>query len=234
MDIHTLQRDFRELANPVIAAHSQKFFKTGPGEYGEGDLFLGIRVPIIRKQVGKFRDSPMEDIVILLHSSYHEERLLALLILVHRFARGNDDEQTRIYNLYLAQTEYINNWDLVDSTAHHIVGAYLENRDRALLLSLARSDNLWERRIAIIATLHFIKKDDFHSTLNIATLLVHDSEDLIHKAVGWMLRECGKRELEAELSFLDRYHHSMPRTMLRYAIEHFPRKKREYYMGNNK
>ncbi len=225
-----VSKSLRELADPRIAEHSQRFFKTGPGEYGEGDLFLGIRVPVVRRQVAKFKDLPLEETVDLLRSSYHEERLCAVLLLVSKFKQGNEVEKKAIYDLYLTETGFINNWDLVDSSAHFIVGAYLNDRDKGPLYELAESDSLWERRIAIISTLYQIRRNRFEETLKIAAVLRDDREDLIHKAVGWMLREVGKRDPALERFFLKQHYKKMPRTMLRYAIEKFPQKERRAFL----
>jgi len=219
------------LANPEIAEHSQRFFKTAEGEYGFGDKFLGIRVPVIRQAVKKFETTPLSVAEKLLKSEYHEVRLYALLLLVFRFSKSSVDKQDEIYHLYLSNTQYVNSWDLVDSSAHHIVGAYLENKDRSVLYDLSKSNSLWERRIAIISTFYFIKKKDFGDTLRISEQLLSDREDLIHKAVGWMLREVGKRDLAIEVTFLKTHHRKMPRTMLRYAIEKFSKEERQKYLS---
>ena len=218
------------LANPEIAEHSQRFFKTAEGEYGFGDKFLGIRVPVIRQAVKKFETTPLSVAEKLLKSEYHEVRLFALLLLVFRFSNSSVDEQDEIYHLYLSNTQYINNWDLVDSSAHHIVGAYLENKDRSVLYDLSKSNSLWERRIAIMSTFYFIRKNQFGDTLRISEQLLSDQEDLIHKAVGWMLREVGKRDLAIEVAFLKTHYQIMPRTMLRYAIEKFSKEERQKYL----
>ena len=224
-------RDLRELGDADIAAHSQRFFKTGPGEYGDGDRFLGIRVPVIRKCVREYRASSLAEALELLESPYHEVRLLGVLMLVAEYAdAGTDAERQAIYRSYLRHAEFINNWDLVDSSAEHIVGAYLFTRDRKPVYRLARSRDLWERRIGVMATFHFIKKGDFADTLAIAELLLHDREDLIHKAVGWMLREVGNRNRSAEEGFLADHCRDMPRTMLRYAIEKLPGNDRQAYL----
>lgn len=225
-----LKTELHELANPDIATHSTRFFKSGKGEYGEGDMFLGIRVPQTRGVVKKFRDLPLTDCLKLLQSKYHEERLCAVLLLVQMFAKGDDETKEKIYKAYLANTKFINNWDIVDSSAHQIVGAYLNNKKRSMLKTLARSHSLWERRISIIATLHFIRLKDFEDTLRISLILLKDKEDLIHKAVGWMLREVGNRDLKSETDFLDQHYRNMPRTMLRYAIEKLPEKQRKGYL----
>jgi len=230
MRMKTIHNDLLQLANKDIAEHSQRFFKTGKGEYGEGDVFLGIRVPVLRKLVKKYRGISLSEVCKLLHSKFHEERLLAVLMLVQLFKTGGDEEQKQIYDLYLKNTEFINNWDLVDISAGNIVGAYLYEKDRVPLYRLVKSKNLWERRIAIIATFHFIRNDDFEDTLKIAEILLNDQEDLIHKAVGWMLREVGKRELEIEVEFLEEHYQKMPRTMLRYAIERIPERRRKMYL----
>lgn len=219
------------LANPEIAEHSQRFFKTAEGEYGFGDKFLGIRVPVIRQAVKKFRTIPLSVAEKLLKSEYHEVRLYALLLLVFRFSKSSVDEQDEIYRLYLNNTQYVNNWDLVDSSAHHIVGAYLGNKDRSVLYDLLKSNSLWERRIAIMSTFYFIRKNQFGDTLHISEQLLIDQEDLIHKAVGWMLREVGKRDLAIELAFLKAHYQKMPRTMLRYAIEKFSKEERKKYLS---
>lgn len=218
-------------ANPETAEHAQRFFKTAEGEYGFGDKFLGIRVPVIRHTVKNFKTTPLSVVERLLKSEYHEIRLCALLLLVYRFSKSSVDEQDKIYHLYLSNTRYVNNWDLVDSSAPYIVGAYLENKDRSMLYDLSKSNSLWERRIAIISTFRFIKKNQFGDTLHITEQLLSDQEDLIHKAVGWMLREVGKRDLTIQVSFLKSHYQKMPRTMLRYAIEKFSKEERQKYLS---
>ncbi len=230
MKARDVRRALNDLANPTIAEHSQRFFKTGPGEYGEGDIFLGIRVPVLRKLVVKLRELPLDETWHVLESPLHEERLFALLMLVRKFNQGDAEVKQAIYQRYLKHTQHINNWDLVDSSAHHIVGAHLKTRSRQPLYELARSESLWERRIAIIATYHYIKADDFEDALGLSVVLRNDPEDLIHKAVGWMLREIGKRDLATEQAFLREHYHDMPRTMLRYAIEKFPAEERQAYL----
>lgn len=219
------------LANPEIAQHSQRFFKTAEGEYGFGDKFLGIRVPVIRQAVKRYKTTPLCVAEKLLKSEYHEVRLFALLLLILSFSKSSAHEQETIYHLYLSNTQYVNNWDLVDSSAHYIVGAYLENRDRSVLYDLAKSNLLWERRIAIMSTFYFIKSNQFCDTLRISEQLLSDQEDLIHKAVGWMLREVGKRDLAIEVAFLKDHYQKMPRTMLRYAIEKFSKAERHRYLS---
>jgi 3-methyladenine DNA glycosylase AlkD len=230
MTASVLREKLHALGDAEKAVVLQRFFKTGPGEYAEGDRFIGVRVPQIRKLVKAHADAPLADIDELLHSAIHEERLLALLLMVQRYQRGTQEERKRLYQHYLNSTEVINNWDLVDVTAEHIVGAWLFARSRKPLYKLARSNSLWERRIAVMATFHFIKQHDFAETLQLAEQLLGDEHDLIHKAVGWMLREIGKRDLAAEEAFLQQHYHDMPRTMLRYAIEKFPEERRQAYL----
>lgn len=224
-----LSKTLKELANPAYAIHSQRFFKTGKGEYGEGDQFLGVRVPELRKLAKKYSDLSLIEIHKILQSVYHEERLCALLLLVQKFDDGNH-EKSVIYKLYLDNTKYINSWDLVDCSAYKIVGVYLEDKNKSPLYKLARSKDLWERRIAIISTLHFIKNKHYDDTLEIAKKLLNDKEELIHKAVGWMLREVGKQDPKVERSFLLNCYKKMPRMMLRYAIEKFPEPERKKYL----
>jgi len=230
MNAQDVHKDLKKLGNPEHAAVSQRFFKTGPGQYGEGDIFIGIRVPVLRKLAGECKDLPVRQIEILLRSPIHEERLLAILLFVRKFKKGDGDIKKNIYDIYLKSTEFINNWDLVDVSAEHIVGAYLMNKGKRPLYRLAKSTNLWERRIAIMATFHFVKRHEFSETLKISNMLLADRHDLIHKATGWMLREIGKRDLETEEIFLKEHYKKMPRTMLRYAIEKFPEKKRQRYL----
>jgi len=226
-----LRAELYALADPADAIHLQRFFKTAPGEYGAGDKFLGLRVPALRKLVRNYRQLNDADALEMLASSWHEERLLALMLLVDGYDRGDGSRRERIHRAYLEHTRYINNWDLVDASAEHIVGPHLEAREIALLERLARSDDIWERRIAIISTFHFIKRNEFAPTLKIARLLLDDSHDLIHKAVGWMLREVGKRDREVEDAFLKKHYKKMPRTMLRYAIERHPETLRKRYLA---
>ena len=225
-----IKKRLRKLGNKDHAAISQRFFKTGPGEYGAGDLFLGIKVPVLRKLAKEYLDLSLKDVKTILKSQYHEERLLSLIIMVGQFAKGDQKKKKNIYELYLQNTRYINNWDLVDVSADKIVGPFLMDTSRKPLYELARSNMLWERRIAIMSTFHFIKNNDFQDTFKIAGMLLTDKEDLIHKAVGWMLREIGKRRLPSEEAFLKKHYPKMPRTMLRYAIEKFPEPKRKRYL----
>jgi 3-methyladenine DNA glycosylase AlkD len=226
-----LHRDIRKVSTRARAKISKSFFKTGRGEYGEGDRFLGTTVPDLRKLSVKYQDLPASDLVPLLKSRWHEERLLALIILVRQYERADPAAQNTIYKLYLAHTRYINNWDLVDSSADAIVGAHLYERDRALLHKLAQSRSVWERRIAMLASFHYIKKGEYEDALTIAELLLRDEHDLIHKAVGWMLREIGKRDQAVEERFLKTHAARMPRTMLRYAVERFPEPLRRRYLN---
>ena len=226
-----LRKDINKFASKDKAKILARFFKTGTGNYGEGDKFLGITVPQTRIVAKKYKDLTLRNLDILLESKFHEERLLALLILVNQFEKGSKNKP-KIFKFYLSHTKYINNWDLVDLSADKIVGAYLKDKPKDILPKLAKSKNLWERRIAIIATFHFIKKGQSKYTLKIAKILLKDDQDLIHKSVGWMLREVGKRCSEENLTdFLDQYAHLMPRTMLRYAIERFGESKRKKYIS---
>jgi 3-methyladenine DNA glycosylase AlkD len=230
MTAQEISEILRNLADPQIAANSQRFFKMGEGEYGAGDKFLGIRVPVLRSQAKKFTATSLTEIQNLLMSPFHEERLCALFLLVNKFAIGDPTESTSIYKLYLDRTQYINNWDLVDSSAYQIVGAYLDDKDKQPMYDLATSSSLWERRIAIVSTFYGIRQHKFDDAFAIANLLKNDREDLIHKAVGWMLREIGKRNPGAERTFLQERYKDMPRTMLRYAIEKFPEPERKQYL----
>ncbi|MDB5047132.1 MAG: AlkD-like family protein [Fibrobacteres bacterium] len=230
MTAEEIRKKLKALGSPEVEAIAKRFFKTGPGEYGEGDRFRGIKVPIVRGVAAEFRTLPFPEVKRLLSSPFHEDRLAALIILDWQFKRGGDAVRAGIYRLYLGGARWINNWDLVDVSAPNILGAYLEERDRAPLYKLARSKNLWERRMAILATLWYIRKKDFSDALRIADILAASEEDLLHKAVGWMLREVGKRDREAEEIFLARHCRTMPRTMLRYAIEHFPEARRRAYL----
>jgi 3-methyladenine DNA glycosylase AlkD len=230
MTAPTIRKRLRQFASGEKARLLQGFFKTGPGEYGEGDIFLGVTVPDIRRVAKEFRNAPLEEIRELLASRYHEERLLALLMLVQEFTNGSAALKMRIYGIYRKSTRYINNWDLVDLSAPNIVGTYLLDKSRKPLYAFARSKVLWERRIATLATFAFIRQNDFEDALGIARLLLNDEHDLLHKAVGWMLREIGKRDLRTEERFLKQHYKKMPRTMLRYAIERFPESKRRRYL----
>jgi 3-methyladenine DNA glycosylase AlkD len=225
-----LKKDMGALANREKAAVREWFFKTGKGGYGEGDRFLGIPVPDQRKIARAYRTLSLRDVQTLLQSPIHEHRLTALFILISQFKSGNEEIQARIIGIFLKNTTYINNWDLVDSSAPYLLGEWLFDKDRTPLYQLAVSRNLWKRRIAIISTFAFIKKEDFSDTLTIAELMLNDKHDLIHKAVGWMLREVGNRDRRIEEEFLQQHAEIMPRTMLRYAIETFPESKRRAYL----
>jgi 3-methyladenine DNA glycosylase AlkD len=232
MTSQKIQKYLRQFASKDKARILQGFFKTGPGQYGEGDKFLGVVVPDIRRTVQEFADAPLPEVLKLLRSSFHEDRVLALLLLVHKFEKGDDGLRKRIYTLYLKNTKYINNWDLVDLSAPKIVGPYLDGGSRSLLYRFVRSKNLWERRIAILATFPSIRKGDFGDALALSETLLADDEDLMHKAVGWMLREVGKKDVVTLERFLRKHHRRMPRTALRYAIERFPEAKRQEYLKN--
>jgi 3-methyladenine DNA glycosylase AlkD len=217
--------------NPIKEQTFSRFFKTGKGQYGEGDLFLGISVPEIRRIALKYKDLSLEENNKLLSNKYHECRLVALMILVYQYRHGDNKKKKQIFDFYLKNTKHINNWDLVDLSAYHIVGNYLLNRDRKILYKLAKSKNLWERRISIISTYVFIKNKENKDTFKIAEILINDKHDLIHKACGWMLRESGKAVSEKDLLvFLEKHSGKMPRTMLRYAIEKFKEPKRQYFL----
>jgi len=226
-----IRAEIRGLSSPDRAEHSLRFFKTGPGQYGEGDRFLGLTVPEMRKIARKYRELSDEAALELLASPWHEERLVALLLLVDGYERGDDDRRKTIHRAYLGNARWINNWDLVDLSASQIVGRHLEAKDIKLLERLARSKNVWERRIAIVSTFAFLKRDDVQPTLKIAEILLGDSHDLIHKAVGWLLREVGKRDRGALDRFLQKHYDRIPRTALRYAIERHPQNIRKKYLA---
>ncbi len=228
--IEELKKEMQSLRSPKKAETLSRFFKTGKGEYGEGDLFLGLTVPESRSIARKYAHISFGEIKELLKSKFHEERLVALLILVHNYNQGNQKQKDDVYNFYINNMLFINNWDLVDLTADKIVGAHLLDKGKDILYNIAKSKNLWERRISIVATFHFIRKHSFNETLKIAELLLDDDHDLIHKAVGWMLREVGKRNQEDEETFLKKHYKKMPRTMLRYAVERFSESKRKLYL----
>jgi 3-methyladenine DNA glycosylase AlkD len=226
-----IERRLHSLADATIAEHHLRFFKCGPGQYGEGDTFLGINVPTLRTLSKEFTPAPVAELIALLQSRWHEARLLALMILVRKYERGEDAIRDEIYRSYLANTHRINNWDLVDASAPNIIGAHLLGRDRTPLYTLARSESLWERRIAIVATQHLIRHDKLDDTLRIAEILLDDRQDLIHKSSGWMLREVGQRNQPLLERFLHKFAKRMPRTMLRYAIEKFTPELRAQYMA---
>ena len=225
-----LIKELQSLANPKQKEILQSFFKTGEGEYGEGDIFLGIKVPDQRKIAKKYTGLSLAKIQELLNSKIHEHRLTGLIILTNKYKKSHQENKANLFNFYLKNTKNINNWDLVDLTAPNIVGDFLFDKNKDTLYKLVRSKNLWEKRIAIISTLHFIKKQEFEDTLAISELLLKDNHDLIHKAVGWMLREVGKKDIEVLKKFLKQHYKNMPRTMLRYSIEKFPEEERKKWL----
>ncbi len=230
MSLKEIRKKIEEEKNPAQALILQRFFKTGKGDYGEGDVFYGIKVPVQRRIVKQFKDLSFDDLRVLISSNIHEERLIAALILVERFKRSDEQARKVIFNFYLKNRKGINNWDLVDLSAPNIIGGYLLDKKKDLLYKFARSKNLWEKRISILSTFTFIQNGLFEDTLEISKILLNDKHDLIHKAVGWMLREVGKRDIETEEDFLKIHYKAMPRTMLRYAIEKFPENKRKLYL----
>lgn len=228
--LEQLKKDLQESSDSKQAEILQRFFKTGEGEYGEGDIFLGVKVPVQRKIAKKYSGLNLYKLQELLNSNIHEHRLVGLLILDGKYKKASGEEKENIFNFYLKNIKNINNWDLVDLSAPKIVGDFLFNRKKKILYEFAESENLWEKRIAIISTFHFIKNDEFKDALRISEILLNDKHDLIHKSVGWMLREIGKRDLETEENFLKQHYKNMPRTMLRYAIERFDEEKRKKYL----
>jgi 3-methyladenine DNA glycosylase AlkD len=234
MNLSDVFVDLVHRADPEIAQDARRFFKTGPGEYGDGDQFRGIRVPVLRSLARTHQDLTLDQTATLLTSPFHEDRLLALLILVRKYTCSDTQQQVRIFSLFAAHTAYVNNWDLVDTSAPYISGPHFFTRNRKPLYRWAASSSLWERRIAIMSTFHFIRQGDFDDTLNLSARLLHDPEDLIHKAVGWMLREVGNKDRSTECLFLDQYAITMPRTMLRYAVEKFPASLKKHYMKKQK
>ncbi|MCG8373798.1 MAG: DNA alkylation repair protein [Balneolales bacterium] len=235
MTFENIYSELLELSNPEKAEHSGRFFRSGPGEYAEGDKFLGVTVPDQRKVAKKFKKAPLNEVEKLLQHEHHEARLTAVMLLVYRIEKAGQEVIDEVAAFYLKNIRFINNWDLVDSSCRFILAKFLEHRERQLLYDLAESQNLWERRIAIITCYYFIKKGDFDDALAISELLLHDDHDLIHKAVGWMLREIGNLDLEQEEAFLleDGRYKKMPRTMLRYAIEKFDEDKRKSYLNGH-
>lgn len=231
-DLISLRKDLKKRASAGKAKISARFFKTGPGEYGEGDVFIGVVMPDNRLVAKMYTGLSLPKIEKLLHSRIHEERMCALLILIEKFKGGSQPDRERIYKLYLKNTKYINNWDLIDLSAPHIVGGFLADKPRDVLYGLAKAKSLWERRIAMLATFNFIYHGEHQDALKIAEILLSDEHDLIQKAVGWMLRETGKRCSEKILEdFLQKRYKQMPRTMLRYAIERLPEARRKAYLG---
>jgi len=229
-DLKKIKTDLRKFAKKDKAKILQRFFKTGVGEYGEGDVFIGVTVPQIRSVAKIYQDLNIPATLEILKSPIHEERLLALLILKFKFIKGDQRQKEKIYKLYLKNTKHINNWDLIDLSCAYIVGPHLQDKNRLPLYKLAKSKSLWERRISIISTFHFIRNKDFDDTLKLSEILLHDNEDLIQKGVGWMLRELGKKDEPALEKFLKTRYKNMPRTMLRYAIERFEETKRQKYL----
>lgn len=230
-----LREDLKSVSTKDRAKGCQRFFKTGKGEYGEGDVFIGARVPDCRKIAKKYKELSFIDLKELILSLIHEERLIALFILVNKYEKGDLKMREKVFKFYLKNKKGINNWDLVDSSAHKILGRWISENKKEfpLLKKLAKSENLWDRRISIIATAWFIKMGDFKPTFQIAKILLRDKEDLIHKAVGWMLREVGKKDKVGEVMFLEKHKDEMPRTMLRYAIERFPLEERRYFLSRS-
>ncbi len=231
MNAKNVEQELKKRGSPAKAKSSAWFFKTGKGEYGHGDVFIGVTVPEQRKIARQFKTLPLPEIKKLLLSKYHECRLTALIILVAEFQAGDKKTQERIAKFYLANAKRVNNWDLVDSSAPYILGVYLSDKDRGILYKLVKSNNIWERRIAILASGMFIRNNDFRDTLKLAEMLLSDTQTLMHKATGWMLREVGKRSKPTLVRFLDTHRTRMPRTALRYAIEHFSAKEREKIMS---
>ncbi len=230
MNLREFRKRIKEKSNKQQAKSLQWFFKTGAGEYGEGDVFAGIKMPVQRKIVKEFKNLNYDDIRELVGSKIHEERMIGFLILLGKYEKGDENEKENVFKFYIRNRKGINNWDLVDISAPKIVGEHLLNRDKKLLYKFAHSKNLWERRIAILSTFTFIRAGKFENTFKISDILLNDDQDLIHKAVGWMLRETGKKDLSAEEQFLKQRYKKMPRTMLRYAIEKFPEVKRKKYL----
>lgn len=233
--LNGLRKELREVADKEKGVLLQRFFKTGKGEYGEGDIFLGVVVPKQRAIAKKYVNLTLEEIQELLNSKIHEERLTGLIILTLKYKKAKKDNLTKrqIFEFYIKNTSKINNWDLVDLSAPNIVGAWLLNneKDRKILYKLAKSESLWDKRIAIISTFAFIKDNQFKDTLKISEILLRDKHDLIHKAVGWALREVGKKDKNVLVNFLEKHYKDMPRTMLRYSIEKFPEEERRRFLG---
>lgn len=227
-----VQKDLQAFADPEKAIILSRFFKTGKGEYGEGDQFIGVKVPEQRKVAQKHKDISLKEVEQLLKNPIHEYRLTALLILTYKFPKSSPLEKEEIIKFYLKNTSYINNWDLIDLSAPKLLGAYLLDKpsQRKILYQLAKSKSIWENRISMLATYTFIKNHDYSDTVKIAEILLHHEHDLIHKAVGWMLREVGNIEQKPEEDFLKKHYKTMPRTTLRYAIEKFSETKRKFYM----
>ncbi len=227
-----ISQELNKLKNPEKIEVYQRFFKTGKGEYGEGDIFLGLRMAQTREIMKKyFNEAGFNDVQKLLNSKIHEYRMVGVLVLVEKFKKADDKLRKDIFNFYLKNTKNINNWDLIDLSAPNVVGRYLLDKNRKILYTLAKSKSLWERRISVLATFTFIREKDFKDAIKISEMLLNDSHDLIHKAVGWMLREMGKKDEKELIKFLDKHTLQMPRTMLRYSIERLQEKKRKYYLN---
>ena len=236
MTVPTLIEHLMTLASEERAAVTRSFFKTGPGSYSEGDQFIGIRVPVLRQLAKENLSLTLDEVLSLLNSPIHEQRHLALLIWTLQYKNRSSciHEKEQIFNAYIQSWKHINNWDLVDTTTPHIMGEHLLHRPREILYQWSTDDNLWKRRMSIVATWAFIKRTDLDDTFEIATLLQQDNEDLIHKAVGWMLREAGKKDRNRLIEYLETHRHRMPRTMLRYSIEKFAPAKRAYFLKTSK
>ncbi|MEA2088244.1 MAG: DNA alkylation repair protein [Patescibacteria group bacterium] len=230
-DLEKIKKELKKFSCPVHAIKLAKYFKTGKDEYGEGDIFIGVRMGDIRKIACKFKNLSYSELKQLTNNKIHDYRWLGFVILVNRFSKIKFEiEREKIFNFYLKNLKYVNNWDLVDISAPKIVGEFLLDKNKNILYKLTKSGNLWERRIAVIATFAFIKNNDFKDTLKISKILLNDEHDLVHKAVGWMLREVGKRNQKVEEEFLNKYYKKMPRVMLRYSIEKFSNQKRKFYL----
>ena len=235
MNAFNVKSQLLKLGDPVRAVHSLRFFKTGKGQYGEGDKFIGCTVPQTRSVAAKYSKLPLEDVANLLKDEIHECRLCALVILTNKYSKANELDRFEILNFYISHTKYINNWDLVDISAHKIVGEWFKNReDRSLIYQLADSNLLWDQRIAIVSTFTLIRNNDFNDILSLSEKFLSHKHDLIHKACGWMLREVGKRDEVVLTYFLDQFAHQMPRTMLRYSIEKFDEELRKHYLNIKK
>lgn len=230
MSIQAIKTAVKRNSNKTHAKLLQRFFKTGKGEYGEGDIFAGIKVPVLRQIAKANGDTSLSEIKELIKSPIHEERFISLVLLMDKYKHGTDEEREKIFRFYMENTKYINSWDLVDVSCPRIVGRHLYGRGEELLVEMAKSSGLWKRRIGMISTMYFIDKGSFDTSFRIAEILLRDEHDLIHKAVGWMLREIGKKDFGAELKFMKQHYHTMPRTMLRYAIEKFPEELRQQFL----
>ncbi len=225
-----VQRELERLADPDKATQLARYFQAVPGGYGEGDRFRGVRVPELRKLARRFRALPLDEVTPLLTSPWHEDRMVALLVMALQFPRATEAHRERLFGTYMGHLRFVNNWDLVDTSAEHVVGAFLRDRDKAPLDALAGSQDVWERRVAVLATFGYIKAGAFDETLRLADRLLGDPHDLVHKAVGWMLREVGQRDRDRLEAFLRPRYARMPRTMLRYAIEQLPEERRQDYL----